>query len=63
MAEHRLAKRSQEDRQWKMSGVQCPACSLTMKLVGKERYDRDSNGYLLTFQCDCGQVFATRTDQ
>jgi hypothetical protein len=35
-----------------------------MRLVGRERVvEPELNGYLLTFQCDCGQIFATRSDQ
>jgi hypothetical protein len=54
-----------EDRlQWEMSAFQCPYCPRAMRLVGKERLaDRMSNGYLLTFQCDCGQVLSTSSDQ
>jgi hypothetical protein len=33
-----------------------------MRLVGKERLDK-RNSYLLTFQCDCGQIFSARSDQ
>jgi len=35
-----------------------------MRLVGKERLnERKSSSYLLTFQCDCGQILSTRSDQ
>jgi hypothetical protein len=34
-----------------------------MRLVGKEHVEQELNAYLLTFQCDCGQIFATRSDQ
>jgi hypothetical protein len=59
----RMSKRNQEKQQWEMSAFPCPACSSAMKLVGKERPDRESKGHLLTFQCNCGQIFSTRNDQ
>jgi len=52
--ECRVSKGDKENRQWEMSAFPCPACSLVMRLVGKERPERESKGYLLTFQCDCG---------
>ena len=58
-----MVKRDQEDQQWEMSAFLCPSCALIMRLVGKERAERKANGFLLTFQCDCGQIFSTRTDQ
>ena len=58
-----MVKRDKENQQWEMSAFPCPSCRLTMRLVGKERLERELNGYLLTFQCDCGQIFSTRTDQ
>lgn len=57
-----VAKRDREDQQWEMSNFPCPSCPLTMRLVGKERPERESKGFLLTFQCDCGQIFSARTD-
>jgi hypothetical protein len=58
-----VAERDKENQQWEMSAFPCPSCPLTMRLVGKERLEQDSNRYLLTFQCDCGQIFATGSDQ
>lgn len=58
-----MAERDQEDQQWEMSAFPCPFCSLTMRLVGTERIESRSTGLLLTFQCQCGQLFSTRTDQ
>jgi len=55
-----MAKRDKENQLWEMSAFPCPTCSLTMRLVGRECPERKSNGYLLTFQCDCGQIFSTR---
>jgi hypothetical protein len=58
-----VAERDKEDQQWEMSAFPCPSCPLTMRLVGKEHVEQELNAYLLTFQCDCGQIFATRSDQ
>ena len=59
-----MTKRKEEDEQWEMSALQCPACSQTMRLMGRERStEQGSKGFLLTFQCDCGQIFSTRNDQ
>ena len=59
-----MAERDKEDQQWEMSAFPCPSCPLTMRLVGRERVvEPELNSYLLTFQCDCGQIFATRSDQ
>jgi hypothetical protein len=59
-----VSKRDKENQQWEMSAFPCPACSQLMKLVARERPDDDSSDLsLLTFQCDCGQLFATRSDQ
>lgn len=58
-----MTERDQEDEQWEMSAFPCPACSQKMKLMGKERVEPGSSGHLLTFQCDCGQVFSTRDFQ
>jgi hypothetical protein len=58
-----MAKRDKENQQWEMSAFPCPACPRPMRLVGKERAERESNACLLTFQCDCGQIFSTRSDQ
>jgi len=59
-----VAKPDRENQQWEMSAFPCPYCPLTMRLVGKERLiERKSDSYLLTFQCDCGQIFSTRSDQ
>lgn len=55
--------RFNENQQWEMSAFPCPSCALTMRLVGRERPEQKSKGYLLTFQCDCGQIFSTRSDQ
>ena len=38
----------------------CPSCPRPMRFVGREGID-GSNGELLTFQCDCGQVIALKT--
>jgi len=57
-----MAGENREDRQWEMSAFKCPSCPREMRLVGKERAEPKSKGHLLTFQCDCGQVFFTRTD-
>lgn len=58
-----MAKRDKQNQQWEMCAFQCPSCLQTMRLVGRERPERESKGHLLTFQCDCGQIFATRDDQ
>ena len=58
-----MLSRKQENHQWEMSAFPCPSCPATMRLVGKERPEKESNGYLLTFQCNCGQIFSTRSDQ
>jgi len=42
--------------------IRCPGCPRTMRLVGRERKG-DSKADLLTFQCDCGQILATITNQ
>lgn len=54
-----------ESHKWKDIGeAQCPACPRMMRLVGKESPEPKSKNVLLTFQCyDCGQVYATRSDQ
>lgn len=43
--------------------VPCPGCRQPMRLVGKERDANAPDGALLTFQCQCGQILATRTNQ
>jgi hypothetical protein len=57
-----VTKRKQEDQQWEMSALPCPSCSQTMRLMGSERPEREAKGFLLTFQCDCGQIFVTRNN-
>jgi len=44
----------------------CPSCPRTMRLVGQEtsQHSRSSPpAELLTFQCDCGQMLTTMTNQ
>jgi len=41
----------------------CPSCKRTMRLVGRESVSPTSKADVLTFQCVCGQVIATMTDQ
>jgi hypothetical protein len=58
-----MFKLSREDKQWAMSGFECPSCPRTMMLVGKEKSEPESSDELLTFQCECGQVFTASGDQ
>jgi len=39
----------------------CPSCPRQMRIVGWERHSEShsSRAGLLTFQCDCGQIFTT----
>jgi hypothetical protein len=41
--------------------IPCPACPQKMRIVGRERHpeSRSSRTDMLTFQCDCGQIFTT----
>jgi hypothetical protein len=41
----------------------CPGCRQPMKMVGKERDPDAPHVHLLTFQCQCGQLLATRANQ
>jgi lysyl-tRNA synthetase class I len=52
-----------EDEQWNLSSVECPACQKMMSLVSTEKAEANSSAELLTFQCECGQLFATRNRQ
>ncbi len=47
---------------WELSDVPCPFCPRNMHLVGRERVQAQSAAELLTFQCDCGQVTSSTTD-
>jgi len=38
----------------------CPGCNRAMKFVGRE-ISSGTRSELLTFQCDCGQVFTRRS--
>ena len=40
----------------------CPGCNRTMRLVGREN-EAGSNADRLTFECDCGQMVTTLTNQ
>src|ERR1700748_3691091 len=53
LRERSVTKRDQENPQWEMSALSCPACPRTMRLVGRERAEKETSGYLLTFQRDC----------
>jgi hypothetical protein len=58
------------ERQWQQQQKQqrpgreipCPGCSRMMRLVGRETGPK-LRADLLTFQCDCGQVFTTTMNQ
>jgi hypothetical protein len=46
--------------------IPCPACPRMMLLVGQETSEHargKSPAELLTFQCDCGQIITTMTEQ
>jgi hypothetical protein len=48
--------------EWQDSTSPCPSCGLPMRLVGRERPEQGA-GHLMSFQCQCGKVIATRSDQ
>jgi hypothetical protein len=54
----------QQQQRVLLSGYQhsCPSCPRAMRLVGRES-EINAIADLLTFQCDCGQIFTTTAHQ
>jgi C4-type Zn-finger protein len=57
-----MSQNRQPEQQQQASLLKCPSCQQPMRLVGREN-KAGSRADLLTFECDCGQIFATTTDQ
>jgi hypothetical protein len=49
-------RQPQQQQQRALARGFCPACRQPARLVGRESIPNRS-GNLLTFQCDCGQLF------
>ena len=60
-----MTRQPEQQQQRAMSPSQpppCPGCKRTMRLVGREN-DEGSNTDRLTFECECGQMVTTLTNQ
>jgi hypothetical protein len=42
---------------------ECPGCKRTMRLVGTERHHGSPEAEVLTFECECGQLSTSTTNQ
>ena len=58
----RPTKQPEQQQQGSLAHVACPGCKGHMRLVGREN-NAGSKADLLTYQCACGQIFATTTHQ
>jgi hypothetical protein len=56
-----LNRQPEQQQRGTITGT-CPGCKQPARLVGREN-EAGQVGDLLTFQCNCGQVFTTMTNQ
>ena len=56
-----MSQQPEQQRQGQITlKTMCPGCRQPMKLVGREN-EAGCRADLLTFQCDCGQIYTMMT--